>query len=193
VVNNMCNNNDIGISLNSALTVYVDSEGVVRGMQWEESLSNTVTNNICNDNEVGIRLNGSSYNTVENNTCNRNDIGIFLDRKMELNPFNNLTYWIDSHSNTVADNTCNNNRIGIYIYTLGTNTVADNTCLGNVEHDIVDESELKEELAHKEFVARESVWFLAGCGMILVVSVIALVQFRRMEMDHEVVDTHAYF
>jgi hypothetical protein len=31
-------------------------------------------------------------------------------------------------------------------------------------------------------VAKQFVWFLGGCGMILVVSVIALVQFRRMEI-----------
>ena len=46
--------------------------------------------------------------------------------------------------------------------------------------DMVDESELR-ELAHREYVAKQSVWFLVGCGMILVVSVVALVQFRRME------------
>jgi hypothetical protein len=54
-------------------------------------------------------------------------------------------------------------------------------CFYYVGCDIVDESEL-EELAHKEFVAREFVWLLAGFGLILGVSVIALVQFRRMEL-----------
>jgi hypothetical protein len=47
-----------------------------------------------------------------------------------------------------------------------------------------DETEepIFDELAHQEHVAKQFVWFLAGFGMVLVVSVVAFVQFRRMEM-----------
>ena len=162
VVNNTCTNNGFGIS-------------------FYESYSNTVVNNTCFHNRIGISIDGSDYNTMVNNTCNSNDIGISLEPIRVHIVDIDVTYWIESFSNTVANNTCNYNRIGIYVYGSESNTVVNNTFLGNTEHDIVDESEL-DELSHREFVATEFVWFLAGCGMILVVSVIAFVKFRRMEM-----------
>jgi hypothetical protein len=71
------------------------------------------------------------------------------------------------------------------------NTVANNTFLGNTEFDIlpkpgaaefVAEEPVFGESARQEYVAKQFVWFLAGLGMILAVSVIAVVQFRRMEL-----------
>ena len=41
---------------------------------------------------------------------------------------------------------------------------------------------LEGEFAAKEYMAKQFVWFVASFGMILVISVIALVQFRRMEI-----------
>jgi parallel beta-helix repeat protein len=169
VFNNNCSSNGIGISLDES-----DSNTVANnnggGIDLWFSDSNTVANNTCNRNRIGIILDGSDSNTVADNTCNSNDIGISLD---------------ESSYNTVAYNTCNITRIGIYLgYLCGwSNIVADNTCFGNTEHDTVDESEL-EELAHKQFLAQEFVWFLAGFGMILVASVITFAKLRGMEI-HE--------
>jgi len=122
----------------------------------------------CRSNEIGIVLEWSDSNTVANNTCNSNDIGIYLH---------------ESDFNTVANNNCTDNRIGIYLEESYLDTGDNNTFSGNTEHDMVDESELR-ELARREYVAKQSVWFLAGCGMIIVVSVIASARFRRMEI-HE--------
>jgi parallel beta-helix repeat protein len=181
LINNNCNNNPFGILLidshsNTVFnnTCYNNSYGI----RLEDSHSNTVVNNTCNGNIVifvdesgppfsgwGITLERSNSNIVANNSCFSNEVGIIL--------------W-ESHSNTVISNTCNNNRIGIYIDDESeSNTVENNTFSGNYKHDIVDESG---ELAHQEFVAQEFAWLLAGCGMILVVAVIAVVQFRRMKI-----------
>jgi parallel beta-helix repeat protein len=178
VENNTCNNNGCGIRL-------------------EGSDSNTVADNTCNTNEYGISLFNSDSITMANNTCSNNDRGITLYLSESNTVANNMCNSNDkgielehSEFNTVSDNTCNNNRIGIYLYYSDFNTVANNTCLGNIEHDIFDESGTevsteeseREELAHREYVAKQFVWLLAGCGMILVTSVIALAQFRRMEI-----------
>jgi parallel beta-helix repeat protein len=132
-----------------------------------QSDSNTMTNNTCNNAHYGIWLFESDFNTVADHICNNNSVGINLD---------------ESDQNTLTNNICTNNRIGIYIDDEPeSNTVENNTFSSNTEHDIVYESEL-EELAHQEYVAKQSVWFLAGCGMVLVVAVIAFVQFRRMKL-----------
>ncbi|MHA2350459.1 MAG: DUF1565 domain-containing protein, partial [Candidatus Thorarchaeota archaeon] len=100
------------------------------------------------------------------NTCNSNDIGISI---------------YESSYNTVENNTCKYNRIGIHLDESLSNTGSNNNCLDNTERDIIGEF-VDLELAHREYVARQFVWFLAGFGFILVVSVIMLVQFRRMEL-----------
>jgi len=161
------------------------------GIYLNNVTNGELVNNICNSNWHGISLGESDHNTVVNNTCinNRgicippswygvvtphpggNDIGISLE---------------ESDSNFVVDNICNNNEIGIYLDDESEfNTVENNTFSGNTEQDIVDEwlaHREEKELAHREYVGKQLVWFLAGCGMILVVSVIVVVQFRRMEI-----------
>jgi parallel beta-helix repeat protein len=187
VENNICNNNEVGIGLHAAHGYSVfnctvsnntcsnNDECGIRIDAYHGTVSNnTVVNNTCTSNgESGISLSSSEFNTVANNTCNYNsDYGIRVGAAVGMGTG-------ESSNNTVVNNSCNYNRVGIYIYFLGSNTVANNTCLGNTEHDIIEES-YAGELAAKEYVAREFVWFLAGAGMILVVSVIALTQFRRM-------------
>jgi parallel beta-helix repeat protein len=165
LVNNICNNNDAGICLyeSDSITVVNNTcnSNDIGIYLWHNSDSNTVANNTCNSNRNGIYLLGSNSNTVTNSNCTNNDIGIHLQL---------------SESNTVVDNTCNKNRIGIYLSESDSNTVANNTFLNNIEHDIFEEPATEEfvfdEMVHKEFVATEFLWFLAGCGMILVVSVI---------------------
>ncbi|MFW9886607.1 MAG: nitrous oxide reductase family maturation protein NosD [Candidatus Thorarchaeota archaeon] len=194
LVNNICNYNIDGIILADS-----DSNIVVNnicnrndhhGIYLWHSNSNTVTDNTCKyHNEfAGINLGGSN-NTVANNTCNNNMVGIKIgwfstesDYNIVMHNIcnNNTDYGIrliESDFNTVADNTCNNNRIGIYLDDESeSNTMENNTFSGNTEHDIFH------ELARLEFVAQEIVWFLAGSGMILVVVVIAVMRFRRMEI-----------
>jgi parallel beta-helix repeat protein len=173
LVSNTCNNNtERGFYLygsdSNIVTNNTCSSNTERGIWLSSSNSNTVASNTCNENgRVGIYLWASHASTVANNTCNNNDVGINLD---------------ESDHNTLTNNICTNNRIGIYIDDEPeSNTVENNTFSSNTEHDIVYESEL-EELAHQEYVAKQSVWFLAGCGMVLVVAVIAFVQFRRMKL-----------
>jgi parallel beta-helix repeat protein len=176
VANNTCTSIDFGILLRSSISNALINNTVADNNCFNNiaaifltdcSDSNTVANNTCNGNFHGIYLSGSSSNNVVNNTSNSNEYGIFLR---------------DSDFNTVTTNTCtNNNEIGIYLDDESEfNTVENNAFSGNTEHDIVDEW-----LAHQKFVAGESVWFLAGCGMILVVSVILVVQFRRVETHRE--------
>jgi parallel beta-helix repeat protein len=172
--NNFMTNNTCGIGL------FVSDSNIVannncssnEGIEIVNSHSNTVVNNTCNFNPVGIYVGvDSTNNTVTNNICNFNDIGIYL---------NEVSY------NTISTNICNNNRIGICLHESPSNTGSNNICLDNTEHDILGELETEEsvsdQIAHQEYVAKQFVWFLAGSGMILVVSVIALVQFRRMEI-----------
>jgi parallel beta-helix repeat protein len=190
VVNNICNCNCIGIVLkNSHLNNVVNNtcnDNWFTGIYLNESGSNTVANNTCRDNARGISLDWSSCNNVANNTCKYNVRGVYLSYSesniVMYNTCNKNMIGIflnASGSNIGTDNICTNNRVGIYLQGTGSNTVVNNIISGNTVHDIVDESEL-EKLAHREYVAKQSVWFLAGCGMILVVSVIAFVQFRRM-------------
>ena len=160
LTNNTCTNNRIGIYLYTYGAGWRPDHYPSQG-----GYSNTIANNTCNNNSIGIDLLYAEFFTIANNTCNNNDIGINLEK---------------SHSNTVSDNTCNNNRIGIYLDDRSeSNTMENNTFSGNTEHDTVHEYELK-ELAHQEYMAEQSVWFLAGAGMILVTSVVAFVKFRRM-------------
>jgi parallel beta-helix repeat protein len=197
LVNNICSSNGRGINL-----IESDSNTVVNnncssnhwpGINLGSSHSNTVVNNTCNSNGCGISLRESDSNTVENNTCTSNThqgihLGNSNSNTVANNTCNNNGWGIslrESDSNTVASNTCNNNRIGIYLLDSGSNTVENNTCLGNTEYDIVEES-YEGEFAAKEYMAKQFVWFLAGCGMILVVSVVAFVQFRRMEMHENI-------
>jgi parallel beta-helix repeat protein len=181
VANNTCNNNFYGILLSG-------------------SDHNIVANNTCSRNDVGISLGGSDQNTVANNTCSRNDgrffgFGINLYRSESNTVFNNtcnsnkigIALDNDSDSNIIMNNTCNNNKIGIALHDESdSNTLENNTILDNTEHDIVgelaNEEPVFDELAHKGFVTQEFAWLLAGFGMIIVTSVIALVQFRRMEL-----------
>ena len=185
VANNTCNSNRViaihlgFVGYNTVANNTCKYNGI--GIHLSGSADNILENNICCNNSVGISLGESDHNTVVNNTCinNRgicippswygvvtphpggNDIGISLE---------------ESDSNFVVDNICNNNEIGIYLDDESEfNTVENNTFSGNTEHDIVDEW-----LAHREYVAKQFMWFLAGCGMILVVSVVAFVKFRRM-------------
>jgi parallel beta-helix repeat protein len=152
VVNNTCTNTERGEDPN--------------GIELEHSDFNIISDNTCNDNWIGIHLYESESNTVEYNTCNSNNRGIELE-----------------HSNliTISDNTCNDNGIGICLIESEFDTVANNTLLDNIEHDIVGGSRTETSEA-EQFVAQEFVWFLAGSGMILAVSVIAFVQFRRVEI-----------
>jgi parallel beta-helix repeat protein len=177
LVNNICINNGYsGIYLgNSDSTTVVNNtctSNAVYGI-WFSNSNSTMSDNTCNNNgKEGIRLSDSDSSTVTNNTCNNNtECGIRLLR---------------SDSNTVISNTCNNNSIGIYISKSYSNILANNICLDNTEYEIIGEFETEEFVidrsAYNEFVAKEFVWFLAGCGMILVVSIIAFVQFRRMEI-----------
>ncbi|MHA2210099.1 MAG: right-handed parallel beta-helix repeat-containing protein [Candidatus Thorarchaeota archaeon] len=206
VANNTCNSNGIGIELggdSNTVTNNTCSSNTERGIYLHNLYDSTVVDNTCNSNgreghpwkmgegiflrysnsntvnnntcfgntERGIYLSESDYNTMTDNTCNSNDIGIELYK---------------SDSNTIANNTCNNNRIGIHLDESLSNTGSNNNCLDNTEQDIIGEFETEEfvfdESAHQEFVAREFAWLLAGFGMILLVSVIAFVQFRRMEI-----------
>ncbi|MHA2302902.1 MAG: NosD domain-containing protein [Candidatus Thorarchaeota archaeon] len=182
IMNNACNsNNRSGIYLHTSNSNTVAKNtcngkygiGINYGIGLSDSEFNTVVNNTCHYNVNGISIWGSNSNTVANNTWNSNGIGIYLR---------------DSEFNTVVNNACSNNNIGICIYLYGevSNTVKNNAFLGNTRWDIVQipvaEEPVFDELAHKEYVAKQFVWFLGGCGMILVVSVIALVQFRRMEI-----------
>ncbi|MFX1261318.1 MAG: nitrous oxide reductase family maturation protein NosD [Promethearchaeota archaeon] len=180
VTNNTCNDNpDYGIRL--------DGWDIGAG---GGSDSNTVANNICTNSDIGISVSESSDNTVSDNTCNSDDIGIRLFLSDSNTVENNVCYINDvgislneSTHNTLTNNICNDNRIGIYLDDESEfNIVENNTFWGNTEHDIVYASELEEELLHREYVGKQFVWFLAGCGMILVVAVIALVRFRRMEI-----------
>ncbi|NHJ12591.1 MAG: hypothetical protein EAX95_02900 [Candidatus Thorarchaeota archaeon] len=163
VVNNTCiSNGESGISLSS-------------------SEFSTVVNNTCNYNKgcgirvgeaVGMGTRKSSNNSITSNTCNCNNIGIYID---------------ESDFNTVESNTCNNNSIGIFLYESENNIVTNNTFSGNTEYDILGEfvtteSVIEEDLTVEEFLGGELVLSIAGCGMLLVVSVIALVQFRRMRI-----------
>ncbi|MFW9800689.1 MAG: NosD domain-containing protein [Candidatus Thorarchaeota archaeon] len=173
LVNNNCNSNDSGIFLHNS-TSNIVANNTCNNNNWGGiSLggddSNTVVNNTCNNNSGGIKLDGSDHNIVDNNICNNNG-------------FSGINLY-SSDSNTVSDNTCNNNRIGIYLYRSYSNTVTNNTFLDNTEYDIVEES-YAGELAHREYVAGQFVWFLAGFGMILVVSVVMVARIRRME-THE--------
>jgi parallel beta-helix repeat protein len=179
IVNNICKSNSVGIFLFNSTYCSNNSRGIL----LKESESNIATNNICNGSfYYGIWLAGSDSNTLSDNICTSNTLsGIYLDaahsNTLSDNTCNNN--FAGSDSNTVENNTCNSNVFhGIYVEDESEfNTVENNTCLGNTEHDIVDEW-----LAHREYVSKQFVWFLAGAGMILVVSVIAFVQFRRMEM-----------
>ncbi|MFX1262648.1 MAG: nitrous oxide reductase family maturation protein NosD [Promethearchaeota archaeon] len=175
MANNICSNNtDFGIFLDdiSFNNTVVNNTCINNriGIFFYESDSNTVADNTCDSNtEYGIYLYESHFSSVVNNICNNNRIGIFLE---------------DSESNTVDSNTCNNNRIGISLDESFYNAGSNNTFLDNTKHDMIGEF-VDLELAYRESVAREFVWLLAGCGMILVVSVIALLLFRRMEIHRE--------
>jgi len=200
VANNTCNDNWYGIVFHSS-----DSNTVVNntcnrnenrdGIYLLDSNHNTVSDNTCNNNgDFGIHLLDSDHNTVSDNTCFGNTKhGIYLDKSDYNTVANSICNSNDigielheSDSNTIANNTCNYNRIGIHLDESLSNTGSNNNCLDNTEHDIIGEFEIEEfvfdESAHQEYVAKQFVWFLAGCGMILVVSVVALVQFRRMKI-----------
>jgi parallel beta-helix repeat protein len=183
VVNNICNNNRIGIRLDDSnsntLANNTCNSNSERGIHLDTSSLNIVVNNTCTNNTSnGIKVRGGAdSNTVANNMCNNNGIGIELEQS----------------NNTVVNNICSNNRIGIFLHELlheppsetVSDTVANNTFSGNAEHDIFDESGTEEpfdERAHQEYVAKQFVWFLAGSGMILMVSVIVVEQYRRMEI-----------
>ncbi|MFW9803444.1 MAG: right-handed parallel beta-helix repeat-containing protein [Candidatus Thorarchaeota archaeon] len=152
------NNSDYGLGLhrgsNNIIAENTANSNSQEGIFLTQSNSNTISSNSVHNNSIGISLDGSDYNTVENNTCNNNDYDILLK---------------ESYFNTVENNTCNNNDYGTSLEESNRKTVENNAW-----------EPVFEELTHEEFVARESVWFLAGCGMILVTSAIALVQFRRM-------------
>ncbi|MHA1905606.1 MAG: right-handed parallel beta-helix repeat-containing protein [Candidatus Thorarchaeota archaeon] len=191
VANNTCNSNGIGIELggdSNTVTNNTCSSNTERGIYLHNLYDSTVVDNTCNSNGreghpwkmgEGIFLRYSNSNTVNNNTCFGNtERGIYLSES----DYNTMT----DNTNTIANNTCNNNRIGIHLDESLSNTGSNNNCLDNTEQDIIGEFETEEfvfdESAHQEFVAREFAWLLAGFGMILLVSVIAFVQFRRMEI-----------
>jgi parallel beta-helix repeat protein len=116
LVNNTCNNNDIGISLGDSHSNTVANNTCnnnYSGITLYDSDYNTVANNICNNNtEYGIWLYGSNHNTVTDNTCNSNNIGISLG---------------NSHSNTVVNNACfSNTEHDIYLDDSDSNTVENN-------------------------------------------------------------------
>ncbi|MFX0046521.1 MAG: nitrous oxide reductase family maturation protein NosD [Candidatus Hermodarchaeota archaeon] len=184
IVHNTFSDNDDGIYLiRSDSNTVSDNKCTDNGfgIHLIDSDSNTLTNNTCTDNNSGIHLIDSDSNTVANNTCNINEYGISIDGPEQSAIIHPHDESRSSHSNIIANNTCNFNGIGIYLYESISNIVEDNTCLGNTEHDVFDESELG-ELAHRELLPIQYVWFIADFGIILVVSVIAFVQCRRMKM-----------
>jgi parallel beta-helix repeat protein len=127
VADNVCNNNDIGISLFYSVSNALENNTCTNngeGIALVYSSLNIVINNNCSNNtEHGINLNGSGGNTVANNICNSNTI-------------EGISLFDMCGENSISNNICNNNSIGIHVRASDNNTLADNTCLGNIEYGI---------------------------------------------------------
>ncbi len=84
IINNMCNNNIMGIKLRDSVSSTVANNTCnnndYHGIWLDDSVSSTVANNTCNNNDWhGIWLEDSDSSTVANNTCsNNNKYGIQL-------------------------------------------------------------------------------------------------------------------
>ncbi|MFX1266288.1 MAG: nitrous oxide reductase family maturation protein NosD, partial [Promethearchaeota archaeon] len=82
ITENTCNNNGIGICLESSNSNTVTDNTCFSntgdGIYLYASFFNTVANNTCTSNEVGIQLYGSEHNTLCNNTCTSNNYGFYL-------------------------------------------------------------------------------------------------------------------
>ena len=93
LLNNICNNNEIGIDTDSSSTLINNTcnnnyrDGIIAGS------NSTIFNNTCNNNWQGIGISAGSNSTLLKNTCNNNHIGISA-----------------SSNSTLLNNTCSNNR-----------------------------------------------------------------------------------
>ena len=130
ITSNICNNNNIGISLGTAGGGYTSynclilnnkcinniCEGLFLSSTWT---LNTIKKNTCNSNNDGIHLNSSSNNTLANNTCISNiDNGIYVHK---------------SSFNYIFNNTCDSNfGTGILIKdSADSNQIINNSCKSN--------------------------------------------------------------
>ncbi len=122
IINNICNNNSIGIYLRYSSGCTLTNNTCNKsfdGIYLYSSSDSTITENTCNNNyEYGIYLSSSSGSTLTDNTCTfNNGHGISLE---------------DSSGSTLTDNTCTNNAwSGIILEGSSGSTLTDNTCINN--------------------------------------------------------------
>ncbi|MCK5157521.1 MAG: right-handed parallel beta-helix repeat-containing protein [Candidatus Heimdallarchaeota archaeon] len=143
IINNVCNNQNYGIFLDSSSGITITSNicknNSISGIFHDDCADTILINNTCNNNYNGIRLIDSHNAALTNNTCKNNFYGIRLYYSdiaaLTNNTISNNGHGIslnDAPNAALTNNTCSNNTaFGILLSDSSYGTLINNNCNNN--------------------------------------------------------------